>query len=217
MLCICYSACTKENRSLEGTILHIQATKAWQISMFRDLALMMGEALMTDYHLLQLSSLWRCVLKTLEKSLKVPSWGASCGHYTPTWTHTSPSQVEFLLFHWVCQRYSLWKIYEGIILNITYICVVKGTTSFLKVKRLWTKLITYQWIFRDGSEWKPFVMENPFLIEFMHLLSCWGLRIILLSNQTPFLEPLLVAVQTHRFLRQTESLWSHWFVQKHTL
>lgn len=116
--------------------------------------------------------------------------GAFCGHYTPTLTHRSLFQLEFLLFHWVCLWYSLWKIYEAIILNITYdICVVTGTFSFCKVKRSWAKLITYQRIFRNGSEWKPFVMGNPFLIEFMHLLSFWGLGLILLSSQKPDVKP----------------------------
>lgn len=50
--------------------------------------------------------------------------------------------------------------------------------SFCRVKKSGTKLISYQRIFRNGSDWKLFVMENPFLIEFMHLLSFRGLAII---------------------------------------
>lgn len=95
------------------------------------------------------------------------------------WTPRSHPRVSFVwsFCYWVFLRYSLWKIDVAIISNITYyICVVTGTISFSKVKRSWTKLITYQWIFRNGSEWKSFVMGNPFLIEFMHLLSFLGLK-----------------------------------------
>lgn len=183
MLCICYSACTEENTSLEGTILHIQETKAWQITMFRDLTLMTGGSLEDR----QSSAL--CVALCVE-SWKMPWWGALCGHYTPTWTHRSLFQLEFRLFPWECPWYSLWMIYEAIILNLTYdICIVTGTIPFSKVKRSWTELSSYQWIFRNGTEWKPFVIGNPFLIEFMHLLSLWGLTIILLLSQKPKVKP----------------------------
>lgn len=185
MLCICYSACTEENTSLEGTILHIQESKAWQITMFRDLTFMTGGSLEDR----QPSAL--CVALCAETPLRIlEGGGAFCGHYTPTWTHRSLFQMEFRSFPWVCPWYSLWIIYEAITLNITYdICIVTGTIPFSKVKRLWTELISYQWIFRNGSEWKPFVIGNPFLIEFMHLLSLWGLTIILLLSQKPKVRP----------------------------
>lgn len=48
MLCIFYSACSWENRSLEGTILHMQETKASQITVFGDLILLTEEAMKTD-------------------------------------------------------------------------------------------------------------------------------------------------------------------------
>lgn len=108
-----------------------------------------------------------CVLQNLCEAVKTPWWGeAFCGQSLyPT---MSLFQDGILLFQWVF----LWETDATIILNhADCICVVTGTVSFNEVKRSRAELIDYQWIFRNGSEWKPFVIGNPFLIEFTHLLS----------------------------------------------
>lgn len=87
---------------------------------------------------------------------------------------------------WESAKMPLWRIYETVILNVTYhICVATSHSSFSKVKRSGTKLITDQWIFTNGNERKPFAVGNPFLIEFMHLVSFWECTIILLPRRKP--------------------------------
>lgn len=138
--------------------------------MFRALPLMTGEALKTDYHLRCLLCGVMCATKPLWSREDTLVGEAFCGQSLyPT---MSLFQEGFLLFQWVFLSHPLWETDATTILNhVDYICVVTGTVSFHKVERSWTRLITYQWIFRNGGERKPFVIGNPFLIEFMHLLS----------------------------------------------
>lgn len=117
---------------------------------------------------------------------------AVCGHYTPTGLHSRSLQsgVSFISLG-VFAEFPLENFYEAAILkyHLRHLFVVPGTVPLGEVKRSRAKLIPYQWIFRNGSKWKPFVMGNPFLIEFMHLVSLRGLGITLLSHQKTSVEP----------------------------
>lgn len=110
-------AVPKKNRSLEGTILHIQETKAWQITMFRDLDLMTGEALETETRLKCL--LWGSRARESSKILWW-CWGMGEGSGCCLWS-LHPNRITqpflsiggFLSFHWACPRNSPWKILQG--------------------------------------------------------------------------------------------------------
>lgn len=80
------------------------------------------------------------------------------------------------LFPW----YSLRRKWTVINLNTYHLTfgVVAGTFSFREVKRSRTELIINGWIVRNGAEWKPPVMGNPFELD----LCISSSRVIFLSR-----------------------------------
>lgn len=176
MLYICYSACSWENRSLEGTILHIQETKASQNTMFRDLILLTEEAMKTD----SLQKYLQCGIMWINKTRKL--WRLLGGGFC-RWAFDSDLKTPRVCLVWsfgaislsVSVGLTLRKIDMAIILSITYsICVTTDTLSFSSTAR--SKGQGLNWPLISGSlemasHWKPFVMGNPFLIELMHLHS----------------------------------------------
>lgn len=137
----------KKMHAWKGLFYIFRRLKAWQITVFRDLALMAGETIIWVVS-------W--VAPRAGKPLRIPE--------------DVPVKHRGVSFSWSSCHFTgrvrgvpFGNIYEAIILNTTrHICAVPGSGSLGEVERSPAKLITYQWLFRNGSEWKPFVMGNPF-------------------------------------------------------
>lgn len=82
-----------------------------------------------------------CVLKSSKKLWRRPSRGSFCGQTLYPDVRTE----ESLLFHWLFSMVFLLQIWCG---NDFTFVLLQVPSHSARSKRSWTKLITYQWIFK---------------------------------------------------------------------